>query len=139
MDAAENAPPVIPNYGEWLTLKEVAERVGVGPASVWGWITRGFRTESGVIRLPAAKIGWKWKVDPAAVEPFIRRMTAAHLPPSAGGDARPEVMPAVESPAEERRRIDACLERLRKKGIGVPPVRRVTDTNPPAKPTEGKR
>ena len=84
----------IPNYAAWLTTDQVAERVGASSVVVNNWIVTGIRTESGRLRLRAAKVGGRWKIEPAAVTEFVTAMTVASLPPSAtavpGGSDRAE-------------------------------------------------
>jgi hypothetical protein len=107
-----------PTFAHWLPPADVATNLGVEHLVVLGWITRGVRLERKRVRLPAVKLGGRWRVDPAAVGPFVQRMTANAL-----GEG-PDV-PAVPEPASVgRRRVAESLARLRAAGVvGEPEAR----------------
>lgn len=115
-----------PNYAGWITPEEVAEKIGVSYLTALGWVTRGIRIDRQRVRLKAVKLGGRWKVDPAAVGPFVQRMTAAAL-----GEG-PDLAPPPESPTARRRRVAASLARLRAQGIGGEPDPQPTRGRQPA-------
>ena len=108
----------------WLSPAEVADKLGVTSTAVVGWVKVGFGIEGGRLRLPATKVGGRWRIDPAAVPPFLNAMTRASLPASASVDTVP-VDPPKESPAKARKRVAETMASLRALGLGVlPPPRR---------------
>ncbi len=117
-------PAAIPNIAAWLSLDEVAGNLGVSSAAVTGYIKAGVGTDAGRLRLPAKKVGGRWRIDPGQVMPFVDAMTAASLPASAATDGVP-VEPPKESPSKARKRVADTMAALRARGIGVlPPPRR---------------
>lgn len=95
-----------PNYAEWLTLDQVAARTGVATATAWGWVKKGVKTEAGVVYLDGAKIGGVWRVDPAAIEPFVRATTRAALPAAPKATRRER---AGTSPQDLRRQAEEAM------------------------------
>lgn len=104
---------VCPNYAAWITPTKVAANLGVSYLVALSWVTRGVRIDRQRVRLRAVKLSGTWRVDPAAVEPFVRRMTAAALGEGA------DVAPPPESARSKRRRREAGLARMRAAGVPI--------------------
>lgn len=70
--------PVASDQG--MTIKEVAQAQRKDPKTVWKWIREGLVVGAGErVRLKAAKVGRDWRVDPADLEEFSRRLTESAL------------------------------------------------------------
>lgn len=108
----------VPNYADWLTTETVATKCGVSALVVNGWIVNGIKTETGRVRLVAAKVGGRWKVEPAALVTFVGATTAAALPESVttAGTNPPTTQPATTAAALIRRGAE-CMARLRSRGV----------------------
>ena len=63
-----------------LTVKDVADRFGVGPAAVTRWILAGELTAVNVSRSPRSKKP-RWRVTETALEAFETRRTSTPLTP----------------------------------------------------------
>jgi hypothetical protein len=111
MDRTATITEVVPNLAHWLTPEYVAEQLGVSYLTALGWVTRGIKTDAGRKRLRAKKLGGRWKIDPAAVGPFVDAMTQAAL--GEGADVAPPPEPATVG----RRRVKESLARLRAAGV----------------------
>jgi len=49
----------------------------MNPATIWRWITRGFRTPDGrTVKLEAAKIGSQWITSEQALQRFIEQINS---------------------------------------------------------------
>lgn len=90
-------PEPASNHTQWMTLKQVAARVGASVAGVNGWIVEGVKTKTGQLRLKAVKVGTRWRLDPAAVVEFIQAATDAALAHHLAAEAN-------EPPAKRRGR-----------------------------------
>lgn len=65
---------------EAMTIQEAATSRRVGPKTIWRWIRSGVQISDGSrIRLRAAKLGGAWRIDPADLEEFSRRLTESAL------------------------------------------------------------
>ncbi len=111
MTDPESPPATCPNLAHWLPPAAVAEQLGVTHLNVLGWITTGVRTDTGRARLPAVKLGGRWRVDPAQVGTFVKRMTALAL-----GEGE-DVLPPPPSARADKRRIASSMARLRAAGV----------------------
>lgn len=109
----------LPRYADWLTTEGVADQVGTTSVVVNGWIVTGVKSEAGVIRLRAVKVGGRWRVEPAAVREFIDATTRAALPKSATDPAAPPA-PVPETAADRNRRAEECMARMRARGWLTP-------------------
>ncbi len=111
MDRTEAATAVVPDLAHWLAPADVAARLGVGHLVVLGWITQGLSIDVGRRRLPAKKVGGRWKIDPAQVAAFVDAMTRDAL--GEGADVAPPPEPA----SRDRRRVRESMARLRAAGV----------------------
>lgn len=102
----------VPDYSSWLAPETVGPRLGVSYLTILAWVTKGVKTNAGRKRLRAKKLGGRWKIDPAAVGPFVDAMTQAAL--GEGVD----VAPPPESATSGRRRVKESMARLKAAGVG---------------------
>lgn len=107
----------LPRYADWLTTDAVAAQCGTSVAVVNAWIVTGVKSERGVIRLRASKIGGRWRIEPSAVTAFIDATTAASLPASATASAAQPPEPVRESAAARRIRLAQCMDDLAAMGV----------------------
>jgi hypothetical protein len=118
MQQPAHALIALPDYANWLSTDDVAARLGVSSVVVNAWIVTGIKSETGRVHLRAAKVGGRWKVDPARVVEFVAATTAAALPASATPAAPDAVPPAKAVTASARnRRAEECMARLRERGV----------------------
>lgn len=55
-----------------LTVREAAQRCRVSPECVSAWLKRGVQTTGGRVWLRGWKAGRQWRIDPAALEEFLK-------------------------------------------------------------------
>jgi hypothetical protein len=118
-----NAPAAFPRYADWLTTEQVGEQVGATSLVVNGWIVTGVKTDTGTIFLRAAKVGGRWRIEPAAVAEFVEATTAAALPKRATAAANGKEQPAPETAVDLKRRAASVRDRLIARGLSVPKPR----------------
>lgn len=83
------------------TIRAVANEYGVHRATVVRWITSGIHGQ----KLNAQKVGGNWRVSPDAAADFFARCTEK---------ATGENIPAVESPGDVAKRIEAARKAIRR-------------------------
>ena len=92
-----------------LTTSDIRKKTGRSPAAILSWITKGVNG----VRLDARKFGGLWVVTQAALDDFLKALTAKSLPE----DATP--IPEVTTQREANKRADAAINRMRKKGVPI--------------------
>lgn len=117
-------PPAVPAPAlslqvpaDYLTPQEIAAALRTDADSVLRWLNIGVtaRNEKGErvrVRLKGRKIGGRWKVPAAELEAFIRA-TSGDTDPT----ALPIEVPAHETEAARRARVERCLARLADAGM----------------------
>lgn len=94
---------------EPLTVAQVAKRFKKGRSAVVDWIKSGVEG----VRLKAIRVGRSWIIYEADLAAFISTLTAKSLP------ASDDPAPQVESPSKTKKRAEAAMDRLRKKGVPI--------------------
>jgi len=62
---------------DWLTPSQIAQRLGTHSGTVIRWIARGTTLLDGSrLKLGATRTPGQWRVDPAALDAFLERLTA---------------------------------------------------------------
>ena len=89
----------------WVSIKDVAEKYSVAPATVRNWVVVGTKDSAGVLhRLRAVRIGGKYRVKPKWVRDFMTAMQ--------GGQPEP---PKVETESKRKKRFRQEKEAVEKR------------------------
>ena len=98
-----------PEENEQMTVAEVAKRCRRDHSAVVRWIKVGVDG----VKLKARRVGRNWEILISDLNEFIDTLTAKSLP------ATDDPVPQVESPSKTKKRAEAAMDRLRKKGVPI--------------------